>query len=187
MGNFSRGSSGRGGFGGRPGGFRGKPGGFGGRSSGGFRGRDSGRPIEHHNAICSKCGAACQVPFRPTGTKPVLCAKCFREGGSARSMPSHQPGVSPEQLKQINIKLDRILTILQDLEIDEGDDEVTDDADEDEDTEETKPIEKAKPKGPSKAPAAGTDDDDEDDEEEEGTDEVEETDEDEAKSEDIKE
>jgi len=188
MGNFSRGSS-RGGFGGRPGGFRSRPGGFGGRSEGGFRGRDSGRPIEHHNATCSKCGKACQVPFKPTGKKPILCSDCFRQSGNARDSPRgmSQSGVSPEQIKQINVKLDRILTILQDLEIDEGDD-----ADEDEEEKEAEPETKAKPemkaksKVPSKDPAADTDDDDED-EEEEDTDEAEETDEEETKSEDIKE
>jgi len=190
MGNFSRGSSSRGGFGGRPGGYRGKPGGFGGRDRGGFGGRDSGRPIEHHNAICSKCGKACQVPFKPTGKKPILCSDCFRQSGNARDSPRgmSQPSVFPEQIKQINVKLDRILTILQDLEIDEGDD-----ADEDEDKgedineEKAEPKEKAKPKVPSKDSAADADDEDEDDEEGEGTDEVEEADEDETKSEDIKE
>lgn len=120
MGNFSRGSSNRR-FGGRPSGFKGKSGGFGGRSSGGFRGRDSERPTQHFNATCDKCGQACQVPFRPTGTKPVLCAKCFRENGIPRSAP--QPGVSSEQIGQINAKLDKILGILQELKIDEGDNE----------------------------------------------------------------
>lgn len=27
---------------------------------------------------CHECGAATQVPFRPTGVKPVLCRDCFR-------------------------------------------------------------------------------------------------------------
>lgn len=27
---------------------------------------------------CHQCGAATQVPFRPTGVKPVLCRDCFR-------------------------------------------------------------------------------------------------------------
>ena len=34
-----------------------------------------------HDAVCAKCGAACQVPFKPRpveeGGKPVLCRECF--------------------------------------------------------------------------------------------------------------
>lgn len=43
---------------------------------GGFGQRDSGRP-EMHKAICAKCGAECEVPFRPTAGKPVYCNNCF--------------------------------------------------------------------------------------------------------------
>jgi len=53
---------------------------FGGRDSGGFR---TTRP-QMHNATCSKCGNDCEVPFRPTGSKPVFCSNCFdkNNGGS---------------------------------------------------------------------------------------------------------
>ena len=34
-----------------------------------------------HDAVCAKCGAECQVPFKPRpeeeGGKPVLCKECF--------------------------------------------------------------------------------------------------------------
>lgn len=112
----------------------GRDGGFGGRSfggrSGGFGGRDSERgPPQMHDAICSKCEKACQVPFRPTGSKPVLCSDCFRqEGGNSRGR-SGGNGVSTEQLDKINAKLDKIIKILGELEID------VDDADLDEDEE----------------------------------------------------
>lgn len=36
-----------------------------------------------YEATCSECGNACQVPFRPVGSKPVKCRNCFvdkREG-----------------------------------------------------------------------------------------------------------
>lgn len=42
------------------------------------------RPMMH-KAVCSDCGKTCEVPFRPTGDKPVFCNNCFgdkREGGS---------------------------------------------------------------------------------------------------------
>lgn len=36
---------------------------------------------EMHDAVCAKCGAECQVPFKPRpveeGGKPVLCRDCF--------------------------------------------------------------------------------------------------------------
>ena len=68
-------------------------GGFSGRSSGGYGGRSEGRgrfgrdrdsgmserrPREMHEVTCDKCRKQCQVPFRPSGDKPVLCSDCFR-------------------------------------------------------------------------------------------------------------
>ncbi len=47
----------------------------------GFSGRNSGRPMMH-KAICTECGKNCEVPFKPTGDKPILCSDCF---GSKRS------------------------------------------------------------------------------------------------------
>ena len=52
-------------------GGRGGRGGFGGRS-GGFGG-----PRDMHDAVCSDCGQACQVPFNPTEGRPVYCRNCF--------------------------------------------------------------------------------------------------------------
>lgn len=39
--------------------------------------RDSGRP-SMHQAVCDKCGKDCEVPFRPTGGKPIYCKDCFK-------------------------------------------------------------------------------------------------------------
>src|SRR3989344_8385230 len=64
--------------GGRPGG---RPGGFGGR--GGDRGD---RPTTMHQATCSTCNKDCQVPFRPTGDKPVYCRDCFNKQGGDRAL-----------------------------------------------------------------------------------------------------
>jgi CxxC-x17-CxxC domain-containing protein len=62
----SRGDSGSGGYssGGRSGG---------GYSSGGY----SSGPREMFSATCSSCGREAQVPFRPSGAKPVYCSDCF--------------------------------------------------------------------------------------------------------------
>jgi CxxC-x17-CxxC domain-containing protein len=79
MGNFQ---------GGKGGGFRGGSGGgrpsFQKKSWGGSKGGASDRPAEMFKATCSNCGNACEVPFRPSGDKPVYCNNCFgkmREGG----------------------------------------------------------------------------------------------------------
>ena len=54
-------------FGDRPGG-----------GSGGFGGqrRDFG-PREMHKAVCSECGKETEVPFKPSGDRPVYCKECF--------------------------------------------------------------------------------------------------------------
>ena len=32
---------------------------------------------EMHDAVCSECKNACQVPFKPTEGKPVYCKDCY--------------------------------------------------------------------------------------------------------------
>ena len=92
-------------------------------------------------ATCSKCGKPCEVPFRPTGGRSVLCSDCFkrdgdgpqkrfgakREGGSnfgeKRSFSSFKREPRPyaeknsddinEQFKILNAKLDEILKALK--------------------------------------------------------------------------
>jgi CxxC-x17-CxxC domain-containing protein len=34
-------------------------------------------PREMHTVVCAACGATTEVPFKPTGTKPVYCRECF--------------------------------------------------------------------------------------------------------------
>jgi CxxC-x17-CxxC domain-containing protein len=71
----------------RPGGGFNRGGFGGGKSFGGgsrFGGRDGGRPTMH-KATCSECGASCELPFKPTGERPVYCSNCFdKQGGGAR-------------------------------------------------------------------------------------------------------
>lgn len=105
----------------------------GGRSFGGrrdFGGGDRGEDRQMFKAVCANCGKDCEVPFRPTGSKPVYCRDCFRtmgEGaGSSRSddrgsrRPSYDSrGRSPapqpqnrDQFEELNAKLDKILKLL---------------------------------------------------------------------------
>ena len=34
-------------------------------------------PREMHDATCSECNSACQVPFKPTEGKPIYCRDCY--------------------------------------------------------------------------------------------------------------
>jgi CxxC-x17-CxxC domain-containing protein len=70
------------GFGGRDGG-RPSFGGRGGKSS--FGGRDDRGSVTMHKVNCSECGKIAEVPFKPTGDKPVYCNDCF---GDKRESPS---------------------------------------------------------------------------------------------------
>ena len=90
---------------------------FGGRESGRFDRRNSNRSRGSedramHEAICDKCGSECEIPFKPTEGKPVYCSDCFKKRGSSESPESRKP--SRDKFDQINRKLDKILTILED-------------------------------------------------------------------------
>lgn len=72
-GGFNRGGGGhsnRPRFGGERSGFS--------RSGGGMGSRDGSslRP-QMFSAVCSDCNRKCEVPFRPTGDRPVFCNDCF--------------------------------------------------------------------------------------------------------------
>lgn len=105
----------------------------GGRSFGrrDFGGRSTDRPM--HKTICSKCNKECEVPFIPSGSRPVFCRDCFqsnRTSDSTRSDNNYsrrsnfegrdngqvirpaQPQYK-EQFEALNIKLDKILKILE--------------------------------------------------------------------------
>ena len=49
----------------------------GGSGGGGFRGPSG--PREMSDAVCSDCGAQTQVPFKPSGDRPVYCRDCFQK------------------------------------------------------------------------------------------------------------
>ena len=32
---------------------------------------------EMHKAVCSECKKECEVPFKPSGDRPIYCKECF--------------------------------------------------------------------------------------------------------------
>ena len=79
-----------------------------------FSRRDAGafgRP-QMHKAICDDCGQSCEVPFKPTGDKPVYCSNCFGQDSRAKDRKPAGDGANKQfehQLQTINEKLDKIL------------------------------------------------------------------------------
>jgi len=95
----------------------GSSGGFQRRDTRGFDRRDTGRSSfggsrQMHQATCTECGKQCEVPFRPTGDKPVLCSDCFgshKSDGPRMVRTDH----SKEQFEQLNLKLDKVIKLLE--------------------------------------------------------------------------
>jgi len=129
MGNFNRDR--------RPSGDRSYGGGSGGRSGGDrfggrrdFNSQSEDRPM--FETTCSKCGKSCEVPFRPTGDRPVFCRDCFRENGGNENRREERPSYSrpsfdnnrsnasqapqSNDLDAINSKLDKILKLLTSID-----------------------------------------------------------------------
>lgn len=81
-------------------------------------------PRQMFQAVCNKCGQNCEVPFRPTGDRPVFCNNCFKSKGKDDSRfapksfggdnarPSANGVVSKAQFDILNAKLDKILGVL---------------------------------------------------------------------------
>ncbi len=136
------GFGGKGGFkGGDRGGSRGGDrGGLGGNRGGFGGGRDNERrEVTMHKATCSTCNKPCEVPFRPDGSKPVLCSECFgknksddRNGVERRNerfpngrakrdfdaprkeyAPSHDFTALQSQVRTLETKLDEVLSLLK--------------------------------------------------------------------------
>jgi CxxC-x17-CxxC domain-containing protein len=49
-----------------------------------FERRNFGGPREMHDAVCSECNQATQVPFKPSGDRPVYCRDCYAKKAPKR-------------------------------------------------------------------------------------------------------
>jgi len=74
------------------------------------RSRRDRRDVQMTKVICSSCGAECEVPFKPTSSKPVYCSNCFSKKGKSRSRSSNP---SNRDLDVINEKLNKIMKALK--------------------------------------------------------------------------
>ena len=84
-----------------------------------FGGRRDFSDRSMHRATCSKCGNECEVPFRPTGERPVYCSKCFENNRNSdsrrfegRNTSGNTEGQYKKQFETLNWKLDKILKII---------------------------------------------------------------------------
>lgn len=106
--------------------FRGKS-----RFKGSDRGGRSGRDVELFKTTCSACHKTCEVPFRPSGSKPVYCRDCFKEnnpgdrrnndsrGESRSSFRDNGTDDIKRQLTTLESKVDSILALLSSQTSDE--------------------------------------------------------------------
>lgn len=68
-----------------------------GGSRGGFEKRGFDKP-EMHRATCAACNQACQVPFKPNGSRPIYCSNCFgrdEDRGPSKSFRNDKPSFKP--------------------------------------------------------------------------------------------
>ncbi|HWR44220.1 zinc-ribbon domain containing protein [Sporomusa sp.] len=49
---------------------------------GGFNNRGGSQQREMHAVTCSECGKQTEVPFRPSGDRPVYCRDCFSQNNN---------------------------------------------------------------------------------------------------------
>jgi CxxC-x17-CxxC domain-containing protein len=139
-GGGSRGNGGNGGYGGdrRDGGK--SFGGGGGKSFGGDRskfgrpGNKDFRQTQMFSTTCAECHKPCEVPFRPTGDRPVYCNYCFGKnktagGGNYQKRDDRPSPVAPapvrpqvdngilidlkKQIDAVNAKLDQVMEFMQ--------------------------------------------------------------------------
>ncbi|MBT3297469.1 hypothetical protein HN385_00940 [archaeon] len=68
------------------------------------------RDFDMTSVTCSACGDKCEVPFKPTSSKPVYCSECFSKNGPAKEKSSKN---SSKDFEIINDKLDKIIEALR--------------------------------------------------------------------------
>ncbi len=78
----------------------------------GSRGRGNRRDSQRTRVTCSACGKECEVPFKPTSSKPVYCDECFSKTNDRSGSVSLKNDYSHE-FDVINEKLNKIMKVLE--------------------------------------------------------------------------
>ena len=55
-------------------------------------GSSYGAQRQMYPAVCAQCGKETEVPFKPSGDRPVYCSDCFKEHSPSRSSGSSGGG-----------------------------------------------------------------------------------------------
>ena len=71
-------------------------------------GRDK-RDVEMTKVTCSSCNSECEVPFKPTSSKPVYCSDCFSRKDRA--------GSNNRSSKDLDIVIEKLNKIMKALDI----------------------------------------------------------------------
>jgi len=73
-----------------------------------------------HQVTCDGCGDECEVPFKPTSSKPVYCDDCFKKTANRRgdTKGSRAQKDNSKEIEELNLKLDVVLDMLRDLKKD---------------------------------------------------------------------
>ncbi len=87
-------------------------------------GRGDNKEVQLYKATCTTCGKSCEVPFKPNGTKPVLCRDCFASKNPApaqntftrsETTPRPENGALKAQLAALEAKVERIIELLEEV------------------------------------------------------------------------
>lgn len=91
------------------------------------------RSMVKYPAICDQCKQNCEVPFRPTGNKPIYCSNCFegkRDGPEDRKTRRFDNKTSNYQvndkareqltktIEKLDNKIDKLIEIMENIQND---------------------------------------------------------------------
>lgn len=62
-----------------------------------------------HKAICADCKKGCEVPFRPTGDRPVYCRDCFAKRKHGSAFMKEKPETAPVERKKPAIHRKKVI------------------------------------------------------------------------------
>ena len=54
------------------------------------------RERTYHRVVCAECGKECEIPFKPSGDRPVYCKECFSRRKTGSQFNGNRDNVSRE-------------------------------------------------------------------------------------------